>query len=620
MNLTVTSSGRQFDRLGLMYLGDIEVFRTSTAEPTTNGIIWTYSKDVTHYNTLWKQNQKVIFDLGNLIDSTYTGIYNTTLTATFFTVPGSPATADTILPISSRSSASNQGSAFSIPSQNASVDHTLPRNIDRAVVSLEACGQSAEEFWYTNVYTSDEYTFAATTGVLYGYSPFREVQLLIDDHLAGVSWPFPIIFTGGIVPGFWRPMVGIDAFDLREIEIDITPWLGLLCDGSPHTFQIRVVGLDDDSNGHATLSSTVGSYWLVTGKIFLFLDTPGSVTKGGFPQVNEVPPQISISSKTTLNSTGTNETLTYTTFATRQISISSNITTSSGNPQLATWSQDLAYTNFNALTAQGATQATTQNTHAADSSSSGFQNIYSYPINITSTFAISPAGDISINGSLTHGLNFNTFGPSVIPSGIQSFNSNSLDAIATTPESVNIFSFTHPFTKSTTDTTGKTNQLSLPQQAFSGSILSTTQTASATFFSSATFPNQSYSFGTTEQDFAFSGVPVLSSLSSSSSLSHSSSSASYPSSIELYTRHVKAVNSSVVEDSETLLGRVFTSPSKWVGIGTVAGEQSQGQNHGQSQGQSQVEGASLAWGSVRAVLGRGPGLTKEEIAGGGRKE
>ena len=28
MNLSVSSSGRQFDRLGIMYLGDVEVFRT----------------------------------------------------------------------------------------------------------------------------------------------------------------------------------------------------------------------------------------------------------------------------------------------------------------------------------------------------------------------------------------------------------------------------------------------------------------------------------------------------------------------------------------------------------------------------------------------------------------
>ena len=197
MNFTVTSRGRQFDRLGLMYLGDIEVFRTSTAEPNANGIIWTYTKEMQQYDTLWKTNQKIIFDLGNLIDSTYTGIYNTTLTATFFTVPDSPATADSILPISARLSASNQGSAFSVPKQNASVAYTLPQNIKRAVVSLQACGQSTEEFWYTNVLSSDVNTFESTAGALYGSSPWREVQLLIDGQLAGVSWPFPIIFTGG---------------------------------------------------------------------------------------------------------------------------------------------------------------------------------------------------------------------------------------------------------------------------------------------------------------------------------------------------------------------------------------------------------------------------------------
>ena len=43
-NLTVTSAGKQFDRLGIVYLGDIEVFRTSTAEPTLDGIEWTYLK------------------------------------------------------------------------------------------------------------------------------------------------------------------------------------------------------------------------------------------------------------------------------------------------------------------------------------------------------------------------------------------------------------------------------------------------------------------------------------------------------------------------------------------------------------------------------------------------
>lgn len=290
MNFTVTSKGRQLDRLGLIYLGDIDVFRTSTAEPTKNGIVWTYTKEMDQYNVLWKRKQKVIFDLGNLVNEIYTGSFNTTLVATFFTVSKPRPSADLILPISAGKSSDNTGSSFSLPAQIASADYKLPQNINRAVISISACGQAREEFWYTNVLSSNIDTFAAADGSLDGYSPFREVQLLVDGQIAGVSWPFPVIFTGGIAPGLWRPIAGIDAFDLREHEIDITAWLPLLCDGASHKFEIRVVGLDDDGAGHATLSKNVGSNWLVTGKIFMFLEKDGFVTTGSSPVVIAPPP------------------------------------------------------------------------------------------------------------------------------------------------------------------------------------------------------------------------------------------------------------------------------------------------------------------------------------------
>ena len=73
MNFTATSKGRQFDRLALMYFNDTEVWRTSTAEPTASGIRWEYIKDMTEFMYFWNSPQKLIFDLGNLIDSTYTG-------------------------------------------------------------------------------------------------------------------------------------------------------------------------------------------------------------------------------------------------------------------------------------------------------------------------------------------------------------------------------------------------------------------------------------------------------------------------------------------------------------------------------------------------------------------
>ena len=552
MNFTVTSQGRQFDRLGLMYLGDIEVFRTSTAEPTANGIVWTYIKEMEQYNALWATDQKIIFDLGNLVDSTYTGPFFTTLTATFFTVPDSQPTADTILPISAEQSGVNMGSAFTIPSQNASVSYKLPRNVERAVISLSACGQIAEEFWYTNTFSSEVNTFESTAGTLYGYGPFREVQLLIDGQLAGVSWPFPIIFTGGIVPGFWRPIVGIDAFDLRQHEIDVTPWLPLLCDGGSHTFEIRVAGLDDDGAGHATLSETVGSYWVVTGTIFLFLGAAGSITTGSELSIDAPAPEIQISSSLTTNSTGANETLDYMTTVSRSLSISSTIKTfSSSSP--AKWTQSLSYSNYNALTAQGFTQYTSQNTSGTDTSSSTYTNTYAYPISVNSSFSVSPAGNVGINGTLSHGLTFNVFGPSVFPSGIQSFN-------VTTPSTINP-SGPQP----------QTLQLPASLPAFGGALLSTTQSGSASYLSAG---SASYSFGTTTQDFDFKGAEL------------NDPTATY----ELYHRHVMAVNSTVTVDDQTLAGQTIAVPVALVGSTNL---------------QPDFGGFS-----IRSLLGRGPGGTK----------
>lgn len=562
MNFTVTTQGRQFDRLGFMYLGDVEVFRTSTAEPTPNGIVWTYIKEMEQYNALWRESQKIIFDLPNIVDATYTGPLATSLTATFFTVPDSEATADTILPISAEQSAANLGSVFSVPDQTAAVSYKLPKNVVRAVVSLSACGQQAEEFWYTNVFSSDTNTFENTAGTLYGYSPFREVQLLIDGKLAGVSWPFPIIFTGGIVPGFWRPIVGIDAFDLRQHEIDITPWLPILCDGGSHTFEIKVAGLIDDGAGHATLSETVGSYWLVTGTIFLFLDKPGSVTKGTNPIINAPVPSIRISSTITTNPGGSNDTLMYNTAVTRMISISSTVTTSSGS-RPASWTQHLSYTNFNSLTDQGFIQFTSQNTSGSDLSRSGYVNTYFYPLTVNSSFSISATGAVGINGTLSRGLDFNVFGPSVFPSGIQTFNVTSPSGF--TPAGRQII-----------------QNVRLPHSipSFSGALLSTTQTASAEYLSAG---NASYSFGTTQQDFDFKGAEL------------GAPDANY----ELYHRHVKAVNSTVTEDSQTLAGQTFAVPLAQPG--------------------RSVQAPPFEPFSVRSILGRGPGKTKAELAGPGLK-
>ncbi|KAF8658894.1 hypothetical protein AX14_007692 [Amanita brunnescens Koide BX004] len=410
INFTVTSKGRQFDRLALMFLGDIEVFRTSTAEPTANGIVWTYIKDMSQYNALWKQPQKLIFDLGNLINEMYTGPFNTTLTASF-SKQDNVKTPDVILPISSKKSASNSHSAFTLPSDNAVVSAKIPAAASRAVVSISACGQIEEEFWFSNVFSQDMYTFSGTVGQLSASSPFREVQLYIDGMLAGVVWPFPIIFTGGVAPGLWRPIVGIDAFDLRMPEIDITPFLPLLTDGNSHSFEIKVVGLDVQADGSATLSDSIGSYWVVTGTIFLYLDgsTKGSTSKGSVPQIIAPEPTFTTTRKLVQDpETGANISLTYSLNAQRTLTVAS--------PDF-TWSQSLYFANDGFFTQQGLSQWNKQDTRgqfvAVPTGQAPSHTLFNYPVEVNTTFA-STNNALKIDASLSRSLDISsTGGPGV---------------------------------------------------------------------------------------------------------------------------------------------------------------------------------------------------------------
>lgn len=74
LDLSVTSQGRQYDRLALLYLGDNEIWRTSTAMPIRSGIHWSYQKDVSIFHALLAEEQKLIFSLDNVIQGDlYTG-------------------------------------------------------------------------------------------------------------------------------------------------------------------------------------------------------------------------------------------------------------------------------------------------------------------------------------------------------------------------------------------------------------------------------------------------------------------------------------------------------------------------------------------------------------------
>ncbi|KAJ0159455.1 Peptide-N4-(N-acetyl-beta-glucosaminyl)asparagine amidase A, partial [Colletotrichum tanaceti] len=437
INFTVEVRGRQFDRWGSAFLGSVNFFSTSTAEPTARGVTWTWLKDVTPYLSLWREPQTLLFQLENEVDDTYTGLLNTTLTATFFKSPvrtGGRPPADLILPVTKEPAPAGDFWAFwTYPADNATALLRFPRNANRAVFSSAVKAQDQEEFWWSNPPQSSAGAFEKEpdVGDFPGYSPFREVQVLIDGRLAGVHWPFPVVFTGGVVPQLHRPVVGIDAFDLRDHEVDITPWLPLLCDGREHSVELRVVGLVDDGKAGARLSNTTENWWYLAGKVFLWLDDDEhSVTTGvvGGKEDDNDDPEIEFSQTIRRNATGFNESVEYTVAVTRRFSVTSRVKTQKGSVT-ASWNQRLSYSNVGGLYDHGRgvinTFSTTgEETSSFSSSSSSspssfkrpgrdhhdYKTTFSYPLYCNTTMYTLPQGNLTLWARLDQGLKLHVQG------------------------------------------------------------------------------------------------------------------------------------------------------------------------------------------------------------------
>lgn len=103
---------------------------------------------MTSFLPLFRSDQKIIFDLGNLINDVYTAAFNVTLTASYFTSDDTIAPADMIIPVSAHNASQNLPSVFMTPPMAASNSIMLPRNVKRAVFTIAATGQSEEEVRY----------------------------------------------------------------------------------------------------------------------------------------------------------------------------------------------------------------------------------------------------------------------------------------------------------------------------------------------------------------------------------------------------------------------------------------------------------------------------------------
>lgn len=304
-----TCRGVQYDRIFGVWLGGAELLRSCTAEPTSNGIVWSVSKDVTKYASLLAAgNSTLAVYLGNSVNSDLTGVYhaNVTLHLYFRRAPPPPvapatAPADLILPMS-RGLPLNDGLWYQIQSaadvQSATV--SLPPNAYRAVLEVYVSAHGDDEFWYDNQPGAD-------------HGAFREVTVRVDGVLAGAAWPFPVVYTGGLNPLLWQPITGVGSFNLPTYDIELTPLLGKLLDGKPHEFGFAVTNALD--------------MWYVDANLHLWLDPRSTATTAGL--VGYFAPEVD--TYTVSSNSGIPANATYYTAANRRFSATGWVNSSYGN-------------------------------------------------------------------------------------------------------------------------------------------------------------------------------------------------------------------------------------------------------------------------------------------------
>ena len=246
-------AGNQYDRTGTLWLGGVNLWFGTTAEPrATLGPSWHVERDVTDDTKLFETANTGTVLIANYFDAADTSTITSSARLVFYPADRAdpaPRTPDLIIPLTGTASAT-----ASLPTGAATLSRTLvlPRNIERAVLDTVLQGQSADEFWYANVP-------AALAGALEEEpgGAFREGELTIDGKNAGLAPVYPAIFTGGIDPYLWTPTPGVSTLDLRPFRIELTPFAGTLDKPGPHTISLSVFGADNAFSVEGTLYLTL---------------------------------------------------------------------------------------------------------------------------------------------------------------------------------------------------------------------------------------------------------------------------------------------------------------------------------------------------------------------------
>lgn len=277
------TAGRQFDRTAIVDMGFVNLYFGTTPEPRHNlSPGWHVERDVTDYSNLFASPQTGSVILGNIVNSTYTGVISGSAALEFYPADSHrnpQPVADLVLPLRqpNGSGGFNEPAFLFTPTDQLASTFDLPTNVERAYLEVITQSQIGDEFWYTCVPND-------VAGQLQscGSTAFREGEISIDGQPAGLAPVYPWIYTGGVDPFFWEPIPGVQTLNFVPYRVDLTPFAGVLSNGQAHTVALNVFNAD--------------SYFTATATLLLYLDrhstlVTGAVTKNTIgtanPSLNE---------------------------------------------------------------------------------------------------------------------------------------------------------------------------------------------------------------------------------------------------------------------------------------------------------------------------------------------
>jgi len=392
--------GIQYDRTANFWLGPVNIYFGTTAEPSPNlGPSWHIENDLTDYSSIFYTAQAGQADIGNTLCCGLTSTIYASATLEFYPLAKGqtpPVAANQVLALSAGSSGGTV--ALNTSTDTLSGTFTLPTNVETAYLDVYAQGQSNDEFWYTCVPNdvASELESCGNTG-------FRETEITIDGQPAGVAPVFPWIFTGGIDPFLWFPIPGVQTLNFTPYRVNLTPFAGLLSNGQPHIISLSVFNAD--------------SYFSATASLLLYLDAGTSQITGAVTQNTLAAPSPVTKENLNVQQTFIKGTVDVT--SNRSFVISGYVNTSHGKvttnvAQTVDFSSDQSFNITGTQFVQNISQSNVVNASTAVTQSGApsiitYQN-YNFPLVVDINEVVLSNGDINqtTNAKQTYQLNVST--------------------------------------------------------------------------------------------------------------------------------------------------------------------------------------------------------------------